>query len=320
MKRTVTRILEGTPGLGRWLERRRQRQRQRDWTTVTRARFETSELVFYTTIGLGDVMIARQFVEAFTEYCSRSGDPKIGRLAITAGAWLAEFEIEPADHHLYWWWSMNNRADWLEVHLAAVRAAGRGPDVIGCLSPQCEAEAARLGCAALSLPLGVGTHFICTNQSRSGVGFAGSRNHKDAEQVAAVIGPFQGQPDFEWVDHLTRPQDLAEFYNRKRIVLGMTERFQESVGMVNNRVFEVLATDTPFILHEHRAVEQVLGFAFPYQTRSAQQTRQLADDILADYPRHQVVFSEFGRMVRERHSYLERVGRIVQWIRQNRTQ
>lgn len=312
LRRAIVQLLEKTPGVGGAIQRRRQQQRQRDWATLFTADTGGTQLYFYTTIGLGDVMIARQFVEAFEEYAKTHGDPKLGSVVISAGAWDTGFQLREADHVVYWWWSMARQDDWLEHYLAHVDVK---PHVVACLSNYCVGHARSLGQNALLMPLAVGRHFRPTGVPRQGIGFGGSKGHKDSDQERAIVRPFVDRPDFEWVDNLKTPQDLAAFYNRKQIVLGMTETRQERTGMVNNRVFEVLATATPFILYRHRAVNEVLGFEFPYQSDSAERTLAMASDILADYPRHLDVFAGYSRQVLANHTYDNRIATLIECLR-----
>ncbi|MCE9591631.1 MAG: glycosyltransferase [Planctomycetes bacterium] len=306
------RLLESSPVVGKLIERTRQRRRQRDWATLFTAKVGSTTLRFYTTIGLGDVMIARQFCEAFEEYGKVRGDPGLGKIVISAGAWDTGFKLERGDHVVYWWWSMGRRDDWLAHYLNRVDVK---PDVVACLSSHCVHEARSRGQETVYLPLAVGKHFRPAATLRKGIGFAGSKGHKDSTQELAIVRPFADRADFEWVDNLKTPQDLAAFYNRKQIVLGMTETRQEKTGMVNNRVFEVLATATPFILHAHRAIDEVLGVEYPYQSSSPEQTLELADRILNDYARHLSVFTQFSRRVLTSHTYDNRIATLIECLR-----
>lgn len=311
IKATVVGLIESSPAGRSWIQEKRKRRRQQDWTAVHRERFGRTRLSIYTNVGLGDVMITRQLCEEFRRYCELRGDPRAGHIVVSAGAWPLEFSIERGDHNVYWWWSMNGRDNWLDQYLAA---ADPKPDVVACLSSWCCQYATHLGARTLYLPLAVGAHFRDPGLSRSGIGFAGSKGHKDSQQVADIVGPFLDDPEFTWASGLSTPRQLCEFYAGKKIVLGMTEKFQERAGMVNNRVFEVLATGTPFILHRHRSVEEVLGVAFPYQSSSAEETKALAHEILGNYPKHAAVFAEYRRTVEEKHLYQHRFDALMNFL------
>jgi hypothetical protein len=310
LRRAVGGILKSNQ-LGRdWLELKRRERRQRDWSTIHKQSFGTTELSICTTIGMGDVMVAKQVCQEFLHYCERHGDPKLGRIVITGGAWPLEFMLPRGDHNIYWWWSMNGKEDWLDRYLNRVNVK---PDAVACLSSWCLTQAKGAGCKTIYLPLAAGSRFAALGLQRAGIGYGGSKGHKDTAQVATVVGPFTSDPEFEWASGFTRPEEINEFYNRKRIVLGMTEKYQEWAGMVNNRVFEVLASGTPFLIHTHRAIEEVLG-PYPYQTASAERSRELADEILADYDRHLAVFDGYRKMVEEKHRYQHRLKTLIDFL------
>lgn len=298
--------------LGRkWLEARRLQQRRRDWTRVNTKSFESTTLSVFTNIGPGDVIIAQQFCEEFELHCQTYGDPKLGRIVLNAGAWPLELRLPVGDHNIYWWWSMNRQDDWLERYLGGVSVQ---PDVIACLSAWCCRHSQALGAATLYLPLAAGGHFKPLNLPRRGIGYAGTKNHKDARQMEAIVGPFAESPDFEWATNLKGPGQVNEFYNRKSIVLGMTEKYQEQAGMVNNRVFEVLASGTPFIVHRHRALEEVLGRPFPYQSDSPERSKILACEIMNDFETHLSVFDQYRRTIEDKHLYSHRMKTLIDFL------
>lgn len=308
----IARIAERLPVAKEIVENVRLRRVQRDWSTVHRARAGKSALSIFTTVGLGDVMIAKQCCETFLRYCQTAGDPGLGHIVITAGAWPTHFRNEKGDHNIYWWWSMNGQDDWLDSYLAGVPIK---PDAIACLSSWCLSYAQRLGCRTIYLPLAAGEHFKPSGATREGIGFGGTKKHKDERQVEAITGPFRDDPSFEWVDNLKGPEDLSAFYNRKRIILGMTETYQEKTGMVNNRVFEVLATGTPFIVHKHRALNEALGFEYPYQSDSYQMTRRLADRINGNYSESLQLFKKYSEEIRMRHTYWQRLETLILFLK-----
>lgn len=298
--------------LGRsWLESRQREQRRRDWTAEHRETFGTTTLAMFTTVGIGDVMVARQVCQEFVRHCRTYGDPRLGNIVVAAGAWPMEFELPRGDHNVYWWWSMNGRDNWLERYLGRINVR---PDVVACPSAWCLEQVRAAGLSALYLPLAAGPDFRPLGLDRAGIGYAGSRGHKDAEQVAALPGAFAGDAAFEWGSGFSTAAQINEFYNRKCIVLGMTERYQERAGMVNNRVFEVLASGTPFLIHRHRAIEELLGQSFPYQSENAGETRALAEDILADFPRHLERFEQYRRIVDAQHRYEHRVKGLFDYL------
>jgi hypothetical protein len=294
------------------IESHRRRNHRANWSTEYRVRFETTSLVVLVNKGLGDNAVAKQICEAFLVSCAETGDPRLGKVVITAGAWPQNFGIERGDHNVYWWWSMGGRTDWLDVFLEDINVK---PDLIACLSQPCVEYATRLGFKTLLLPLATGSAFRPLDLSRSGIGYAGSRGHKDSEQEDVIILPFVCNPDFEWVHDLPTLNDVSNFYNRKQIILGMTEVFQERTGMVNARFFEVLATGTPFIIHRNRGLKEVLGFNYPYQSSSASESKTLAEGILGDYKRHLEASKEYQRIVSTQHTFLVRLRTLMASLR-----
>jgi hypothetical protein len=287
-----------------YLAERERRRAQVNWTEQLTAAAGGTKITFCIPKGLGDRMIARQFLEEFESLGSMQ---KLGlppRVVIVAGAWSPKFMAPKGDLNLYWWWSMGGRRDWLAHYASEINVR---PDLVLCLSDKCAHEAKALGFETLLLPLGVGRHFQPPrNSSREGIGYAGSKGHKDAAQMEVIIGPFQHRSDFRWVDNLGSPAELADFYGSCALVLGMTERLQEEMGMVNNRVFEVLATDTPFLLHRHRHLENLLGFEYRWQASSADEAHALGEEAL-NAPDVFDFFRQAGASVREKHSWRERL-------------
>ena len=54
-------------------------------------------------------------------------------------------------------------------------------------------------------------------------------------------------------------EDIPELYSGAKVVLGATEEEQELMGMVNNRVFEVLAVGGRLVIPKFEGLEEVLG-------------------------------------------------------------
>jgi hypothetical protein len=84
--------------------------------------------------------------------------------------------------------------------------------------------------------------------------------------------------------------------------------------MVNNRVFETLASGTPFVLEAHPVVDDILGFDFPYQTDSRDKTVELVNEI-RNSPQDTVTeFQEYSEHVRENHSYNDRITKLFEFL------
>lgn len=265
--------------------------------------FSTSdtELTFFCE-GIGERMIMKQAGPAFKRV-AKELEPDFDRLVISAGASPLAMNPSAGDINAYWWWSMGRRPDFLEHYLENVTVT---PDVILCPSNQTREAAEAAGFETVYLPLAVGPQFRPLDRDRTGLGYAGGKNYDDTNQQHAVLGPVKDRDDFEWVNDKDTAEALNEWYNSRLITFGMTRPHQEKMGMVNNRVFETLGSGTPLILHDHRSVEDVLGFEYPYQTSSQEQTEELVENIQSNPAEHLDQFEEYSERIHENHSYEER--------------
>lgn len=266
-------------------------------------KFGKTTVQFYV-MGLGDVMIAREFGHDFLKFCTEHGDPLWGNVVICGGNTAAYIQTPRRDLNLLWWWSMGRRDDWLEHYL---EHADTPLDFVLCPSKATLAKAQSLGLKTIYLPLAAGMMFQPFEQVRSGIGYAGNRKHKDQVQERAIIDGASSRYDIDWVDNIKSSYELNAWYNTKKIALGMTESVQARWGMVNNRVFEALASGTPFILYKHCSIEEILGLDYPYQSASPEQTLYWVDTILENYPQSLSKFEDLSAYVRANHSYINRI-------------
>lgn len=259
--------------------------------------------------GLGDRMIARQIGQAFNRYLEGADDPGLGRVILTCGG----FGSSPVrgDLNLYWWWSLGpfdkRPKKWLPYYLERVRVP---PDVILCPSERTLSEAQKAGFPVIYLPLGVGPEFRPLGLDRLGLGYAGTPGHKPDGEEDRVLGPFLDTDEFEWVSDINTPAALNLWYNRKMIAFGMTLPGQRRMGMVNNRVFEVLASGTPFVTSMHDQLEEILGFNYPYQTASANDTVEMVRHIQAHSSEVLAECRVWSQRIREEHSYTRRLEKL----------
>jgi hypothetical protein len=261
--------------------------------------------------GLGDEMIIRQFGEAWVRYLRDEGDPELGEVVMACGGHLPSRRPQEGDVNLHWWWSFGPRDDepgtFYEWYLDETTV---DPDLVLAPSPRCRREVEQLGLEAVEVPLGTGA-FEPLGLERSGLGFAGSRGHKKRDQVESLMGPFLEEPGFEWVSDLVTPDQLNLWYNTRRATFGLTRHGQRSWGMVNNRVFETLATGTPFVLEEHPHVEEILGFGYPWQASGPDEARALVERVREETEEVLEEFRGYSEAVREEHSYDRRVRTVV---------
>lgn len=261
--------------------------------------------------GLGDLMIIRQFGSAINDYYKNVNDPELGKVVIAAGGMESAFHPDPGDINLYWWWSFGGFDDspeqYLEYYLDQTSVE---PDIILCLSNQCMKEAEQMGYETVYFPLGVYS-FEPLNFRREGLGYAGSKSHKSPDKQARLLGEFMQDDDFEWVSHFEQPEQLNQWYNQKLITFGLHKEGQRQWGMVNNRVFETLASGTPLILERHPTISNVLGFEYPYQSSSPAETRQLVETIEQNPQEVLEEFQRYSEQVRRNHSYAKRIRKLI---------
>lgn len=260
-------------------------------------------------------MIIRQFGRAIQNFFRNQGDPELDDIVISTGAMAPAYEPLQGDLNLFWWWSFGDLDDsperFLDDYLDRVSVR---PDIILCPSEKTEKEAQQAGFETIRFPLG--THaFEPLGFDRSGIGYAGTLGHKMSKKEEMMLGPYRNSPNFESVSHFRFPEELNCWYNTKKVTLGMHKEGQKSWGMVNNRVFETLASGTPLILKKHDNLSNVLGFEYAYQVSSGdelrdtmQELRQRSDQSIRSE------FNDYSQKVREQHNYRRRVDRLFREI------
>lgn len=266
-----------------------------------------TSLNFHTS-GLGDKMIVRQVGRAFMSYVSTKGDPNLGPITIINGGYSHKFDFYPSDTNIYWWYSFGPMDDdpgrfYDEVLVSNLEI---DIDLILCGSKRIQTEAEQLGYDTLYFPIGF-HGFEPLGLDREGFGYAGSVGHKSDEKTEMLLGPFMNRPDFEWVTHLSTPEELNLWYNTRFITFGLTKAGQHQWGVVNSRVFESLGSGTPLIIREHPTLDDVLGFEYPYQATDSNDAREMVDQFTAKPSETLAEFEDYARTVRNNHDYTVRL-------------
>lgn len=275
--------------------------------TTIRATAPETELRYHVQ-GLGDAMMARQFVAAFSEYLRRFGDPEVGTVTLVAGGFMPFKPFSAGDVTLYWWYSFGPMddspgqflSDFFRPNIAVE------PNLMLCGSKRIQREARQAGYDTLYFPIGT-YGYQPLGLTRSGLGYAGSKSHKNEEKVQTLIGPYLDQDGFEWVDDLTTIAEMNLWYNTKLATFGLTKEGQRRWGVVNSRVFETLAAGTPLVLPEHPTLDDVLGFDYPYQVTSREDSSALIESVREDKDATLAEFADYSEAIRQEHSYLRRL-------------
>jgi len=263
------------------------------------------------TAGGGDEMMVRQLGRAFGEYVVANGDPDLGSITMVTGGFGPFCDYSPGDVNVYWWYSFGPMdSDPARFHDdVLVPNLQVDLDLVLCGSERIQREAEQLGYDTLYFP--IGTHgFRSLDVERAGFGYAGSKGHKSSQKVQEIMGPYLSREDFEWVSHFTTPDELNLWYNTRYITFGLTKRGQRRWGVVNSRVFETLASATPFIIREHPTLDDVLGFQYPYQASNRTEVEGMVDQMMADPQGTLAEFREYARRVRANHDYTVRLERL----------
>lgn len=268
--------------------------------------------------GLGDQTVFEQVAYSFFEYIEEFGDPELGRVVISAGVCRTAFMPYRGDFNCHWAWGGSERDNhWLSRVISSISVK---PDVFLCASKEVLTEVEEAGHRGLYLPVGVGDVFKPLNLKREGIGYAGL-DSKTAEQKRIVLEPAMKHKGFEWISNkqwgkFLPLSDLNKWYNGKQILLGMATLQNLNLNLMSNRVFESLASGTPFITYRHKAVEETLGFPYPYQTSTQAETAELIDKILNNFEETLKEFKGYSKQIHEKHHYTKRLATLFKYLQE----
>ena len=261
----------------------------------------TTQLTMYIFwAGTGDRQIEQQFRIAFDKFV-KDDDPGWGDVVIAAGM-HGVLEPREGDINLYWWWSGSDNEDWLEYYMEHVTVK---PQMILCPSLKMLDHAKARGYKAIYFSGGIGSEYFPLNLPRAGTGYCGTVGHKSKEQERCIIEPAR-KYDFEWRTRFPdgRPA-LNRWYNSKAVCLGMTTEVGLSWGIVPSRTLDILAGANPYITYKHWAMNETLGFEYPYQSSSPEETVHWLEELINND--HKEEFAKFAEIVQKEHTWDKRM-------------
>jgi hypothetical protein len=214
-------------------------------------------------------------------------------------------------------WSYGVTEDQLEGKLNEF--TGLRPEVV--LSPHkpIRDKAKELGLKGLHMHAGVGRFFKPLNLERTKVGFAGLDN-KGARQRRIVLGPALDRGILEWKSRTQSSpylplDEFNEYYNTLKLTFGMVPEERHDVDYMPSRIFETLATRTPIITYKLKNFEKNMGFKYPYQTTSYEETEAYMDYILENQEEVQEEMIWYSNYVKEFHSYERKLSKLFKELK-----
>lgn len=298
-------------------------------TTVTKFRVDSGveyEVHYYTRFigqstelwifgcGLGDQTLINQLGDGFLEHLDFHDDPELGNIMLTVGTGISAYYPYKGDHNLAWIWGVN--CEQFPEHMKNFE--GVQPEII--LSPYQDLrdKAEEMGYISRDFYSGVGRQFRPLFRERAGLGFAGLDN-KGEGQRHKVLQPAIDHGNFEWISDKPDVKklnidELNEWYNSKQILFGMVAEDRANIKYVPTRLLETLGSGTPLIISRLIGVEESVGFQYPYQTDSYEETEKHIHHILDNFEDVKQECLGYSRYIREHHSYPIRVERLLNWM------
>lgn len=253
--------------------------------------------------GLGEYSLSQQLGDSFLTLVDSGEDPHLGRVMLSMGFNPSSLRPYKGDINLVWAYGVNE--DNLQEKINTFEKIT--PDVV--LSPHkpIRDKAEELGMRGIYMMAGVGRFFEPLNLVRDRIGFAGLDNKSNRERHI-VLGPALERGDLMWIsrkpsDALLTLNELNVFYNTLKVTFGMIPEERQHIDYVPSRLFEVLATGTPLIIHKLHNFKKNIGFDYPYQTTSYEETESHMDYILNNQERVLEECVEYSDYIKEHHSY-----------------
>lgn len=267
--------------------------------------------------GVGEYTLAQQLGGCFLTLVDRGEDPHLGRIMLSLGYSPAALRPYKGDINMVWSYGIMPN----ELKSKLGEFIGVTPDVV--LSPHkaLRERAIELGREAYHIHAGVGRFFYPMGLERTTIGFAGLDN-KTKKQRHIVLGPAIDRGDFDWrtktvKDTYVPIPELNEFYNTLKVTFGMVPEERQNINYMPSRIFETLATQTPIITYKLYKFRESMGFDYPYQTTSYEETKEYMEYILDNHEEVMKKMKWYSDYVRENHCYEKKLIQLFRELKRN---
>jgi len=263
--------------------------------------------------GLGEYTMFQQIGDSFLGMVDAGKDPELGRVMIGLGHSDTAFMVYKGDYNVVWTWALPEYK--LQPYLNRLLCK---PDLFMSNEPRINEIMEHSGYKTLRMCSGVNPRFFYPmNLERKGIGYCGVDN-KGKDQRDIIIKPAQ-KYDFEWIsrfgDRFLEITELNEWYNSKEIVLGMIHDDRQNISYMPTRVPETLASGTPLLTYRIHNLKDSLGFEYPYQSSSAEETAEMLEKMLNEYNAVLEEVRKYSEYVVEKHSYEKKLNQIFEELR-----
>ncbi len=261
--------------------------------------------------GLGEHTLAQQLGDSFLSIVDKGEDPQLGRIMLSLGYSQAAIRPYRGDINIVWAYGITPN----ELDTKLNEFVGITPDVV--LSPHkaMRDKAIELGKEAYHIHPGVGRFFYPMGKPRTMIGFAGVDN-KTQRQKHIVLGPAIERGDLDWRSrdsvHTMSIEELNEFYNTLKVTFGMVTEDRHNIDYMPSRIFETLVTETPIITYKLHNFKKNMGFDYPYQTTSYEETKEHMDYILDNPEPVMEEMKIYSKYIRENHCYEKKLLTLFQ--------
>lgn len=258
---------------------------------------------FFFTAGLGEMSFIKQLVRCL----KRLKPQRLGRVVWSLGSNYSALNCYRGDYNIWWEWGCQTLQEVDQV----LNQMNVPPDLVLSPHPKVVEHLEEKGYHVLWAPAAVDPEtFYPLGQQREGLGYYGL-DTKPAGVKEQVLGPVLTRGDFQWtssrLEEMKPLDEVNEWLNSKLVVFGMIFPDREELGSCTLRVMECLASGTPLIISENWLIDKSLGFHYPYQTGSAEETEALIEEIMGDKEEVLNRMAEYSEYVRRMHTFTVRL-------------